>query len=1543
MEEERRDAEPDACERDGALPGTAVPPLPVVGLGGADGGVEACLRFLARTPADTGLAYVVVLRLEGHDTEALAGSLRQATPMPVTVVGQTQRLERDSVFVVPPGQGLRSVDGHLHAEPEPRTRQAVVDLFFRSLAESHGPHATAVVLSGTLGDGAIGLKRIKERGGLTVAQEPEEARSTGMPRAAVATGMVDWVLPVDEMPARIVEYQRMERRIVLLPDSAVGEAVQALPPGDDEALLRDVLTFLRTRTGRDFSGYKRATIRRRVGRRMQVNGIAALAGYLSFLRTHPGEAGALLQDLLISVTNFFRDADCFGALEAALPRLFAHKTPNDVVRVWIAACATGEEAYSIAMLLAEHLRTLEAPPRVQVFATDLDDEAIRIAREGAYPPAIEADVSEERLRRFFVKEHRGWRVRRELREMVLFAVHDVLKDSPFSRLELACCRNLLIYLDRPAQQRVLETFHFALQPEGLLFLGSSESVDDGSPMFSVLDKKHRLYLHRSTPRVALPVPSGPGTLALAMQAEAPLRVGGHPLVAEPVPPADRPPLPPPSRPASWGELHLKLLEHLSPPSVLIDPEHEIVHLSPSAGRFLQFTGGEPSRNLLRAIHPALRIELRAALYRAAQSGSIADAGPLPLEIAGETLRVAMSVRPVGDIAPGFALVVLRANAATAAATAAGGNAEGAAEHDAAARHDDDPLARHLDRELERLKAHLRDTVEQYEASTEELKASNEELQAMNEELRSATEELETSREELQSINEELTTVNHELKNKVEELGHSNSDMQNLMDATAIATVFLDRQLHITRYTPSAVALFSLIPSDIGRPLSDLSTPLRYPELGDDARRVLERLVPVEREVAEGDGSAYLVRLLPYRTVDDRIAGVVLTFVDITERKHGQEALRQSEARFGSIVNQATVGVMQLALDGRITFVNQRFVELLGCGEDALLGQPFDQRVHPEDRAGSAAAFARMSADGQPFQIELRCVRPDGALVWVHTSVSLIAGADGRPQSALAVGTDVTERQRAEAALRDSEERLRLIIENAVEYAIFSVDLDRHLSTWSAGAERLLGYAGHEVRGLPYDLIFTAADRAARAPEQEVQRALDEGRAADDRLHVRKDGSAFWASGALMPMRGADGAIVGFVKVLRDQSEARATQQQLEASRTELLAALRDREHAAAALQRADEAKDRFLAVLSHELRNPLAAISGAAGVLGSANADEALRARAAQIVARQAGAMKLLLDDLMDMSRLRLGRLELQRRRVPLDEVIATAREAAQPQVEAGRHRLAVEAPPQRVMLDVDPVRWSQVLSNLLVNAAKYTPPGGEIALRVVLDEGLVRFSVNDNGIGMAPETVDSMFDMFTRSEDAQNRPVGGLGIGLALARSIVELHGGHIHGRSEGPGRGSEFEVALPLPADTAAGDGGEPGHDEAPRLDGEVLVVDDNADAAWSLAEAVRHWGCRVEVALDGAQALAMAAASRPDAMLVDIGMPGMDGHAVARAVRAQPGGGAVTLVAVSGWGQARDREASRQAGFDAHLVKPVDLGALQRLLGRRLGRAQGDGSAG
>jgi PAS domain S-box-containing protein len=838
----------------------------VAGIGASAGGVEALQEFFAHVRPASGCAYVVILHLSPEYESNLVAILQTVTPMPVIAVTEAARVEPDHVYVVPPSQHLTMVDGAVHVSPNlaPEERRAPIDIFFRTLADSHTARSVCVILSGSGSDGSMGLKRVKERGGAVFVQNPREAEFAEMPRSAIATDLVDEVLPVAQIPARIVAYQASPGTV------AISEQPKERPEEQQQAL-REVFTLLRTRTGHDFADYKRGTVLRRIERRITVRNLPNLGAYAAFLRDHPDEVQSLLKDLLISVTNFFRDREAFQALEQdILPRIFASKQAGEQVRVWVVGCATGEEAYSIAMLCAERTFDVLDGPSVQVFATDIDEAVIAHARQGLYTLSDLADVSPERLRRFFATEDGRYRVRPELRETVLFAHHNILKDPPFSHIDLVTCRNVLIYLNQTAQERVLETLHFALNPAGYLFLGTAESVDGAGELFATLSREHHIYQHRVVGARPLPLPEGVPPLHVP-----PPRVTRLVMEAE-----ERP-----GPRISASDLHQRLLEQYAPPSIVVTPDFDVVHVSDRAGRYLQIAG-KPSRDLLRLVRPELRGELHMALSQAVRQQASVNTSPLPIRIADHTELVTIQVRPVlrdDDPAQGYLLVLFEA----------GARAPSDAE---VVVRSDERATRQLDEEVTRLRLQLRGSSEQYEYQTEELRATNEELQATNEELRSSSEELETSKEELQSINEELRTVNQELKVKVEEATLHSTNLQNLVNSAGVATIFLDRTLRIKLFTPAARALFNLIAADYGRPLSDITHRLVDTHVLADAEHVLASLQPVEREVRATTGGVYVLRVLPYRMGEDRIGGVVLTFFDITERMRAEAVLRASEQR-----------------------------------------------------------------------------------------------------------------------------------------------------------------------------------------------------------------------------------------------------------------------------------------------------------------------------------------------------------------------------------------------------------------------------------------------------------------------------------------------------------------------------------------------------------------------------------------------------------------------------------------------------------------------
>jgi len=1229
------------------------------------------------------------------------------------------------------------------------------------------------------------VARVKEQGGVTIAQNPDDAEYPDMPRHAIATGAIDFVLPAAEIAQQLLQLREVSRNIWL--PTVEGEAVLATHPDqriEAEQALREVLEVLFFRSGHDFRHYKRATVLRRIERRLQVNALHDLPAYRDFLKANHEETSALLDDMLISVTNFFRDREAFEALERdVIPEIFASFGDGPGPRIWVPACATGEEAYSLAMLLSEHVAETERPETFQVFASDIDEPAISTARTGTYPGSILADVPPARLRRFFSKEGDRFRIAKSVRERVLFALHNVLRDPPFSPIDLISCRNLLIYLDREVQARLLEVFYFALRPGGLLFLGSSESAESGSNLFDVVDKKHRIYRARVSSR---------GVRYVSMLPTRQFEPG--------VPPPQAPS--PAPRGLSAAEVHQRILEHYAPPSVIVDRDYAIVHMSDHVGRFLQHVGGEPSHHLPTLAHPELRRELRTALFQAVHSGKSVEAGRVRMQRGEGFAYVTMVARPFRDAESGSDFVLVLFDEV---------------EDTLADRGDTQPNSRdevilRLEEEVERLRQRLQTTIEQSEVSSEELKASNEELQAINEELRSATEELETSKEELQSVNEELITVNSELKSKVEETTKVNDDLQNFMASVDIATVFVDSQLRIKRFTPRAADIFNIIPGDVGRRLLDITHRLDYDKLAEDATAAFENLRQIEREVRGSDGRSYAARVHPYRTGENRIDGAVLTFFDTTSLRRAEE--------------QANVS------------------------EDQL-------------RRAAAAAF---------------------------------------------------------------------------DHAIIVTDADGLITGWNAGAEAIFGHEAQQALGRHVELIFLPEDVAAGVPRTEMEAADLRGSVTEDRWHRHRDQSRVFCSGSLTVF--FDGQHRGYVKIVRDATHRHNAEQ---AASDRLRNAIERR----AEVEASNTLKDDFIAVISHELKNPLNLISVHTEILGREpgvrQAEHA--AHAVDSIRGAVRAQTRIIDDLLDMSRIRTGKFTLAAVPVDLNAVVEEIVETAAADSSAASLAIGLAPSPRPAIVNADPSRLEQIVWNLVSNAIKFTPEGGRIAIEVTIEGRFVKLVVSDTGCGIDAYFLNRIFDLFGQAPGRSLRGRSGLGIGLHLVRQLVDRHGGRIRAASEGPGLGSTFTVWLPRYEADA------PALEPAPALSGprltglRLLVAEDSLDAAGALKVLLEMEGAQVRLAEDGNAALAALRESPADLVVSDIGMPGLNGYEFVAAMRADPALASIPAVALTGFGRQQDVAEAHAAGFDAHVGKPVVIDELvrqlQSLLARKRGAdAQGDG---
>jgi two-component system CheB/CheR fusion protein len=1355
---------PNVPQRKELIPSSL--PFPVVGIGASAGGLQAVKSFFEQMPNDNGMAFVIIFHLSPDYPSQVDRIIQEVTKMPVRQVTETIAIEMNTVYVISPAHNLMMNDGYLsvtHAHRPPGMHVAI-DLFFRDLADVHKERAFCLVLSGSGSDGAVGLSRIKEQGGVTLVQTPDDAEYDGMPRAAINTHMVDLVLPVMEMPQKLIELWHNARAITL--PNANDPEIKTTPPASKreaamaEQHLQDILSQLRAGSGHDFKHYKRATVLRRIERRLQVTAQPDLGAYYDYLQAHPEETKSLLGDMLIGVTNFFRDREAFEALERnvipdlvkALQDALPHR---DEIRVWSAGCSTGEEAYSLAILLNEQLALDANPAKLQVFASDIDDRAISFGRNGVYPEAIITDVPPSRMRQYFTLENHHYRVRKEIREKVLFAKHSLLLDPPFSQIDLIVCRNLLIYLDREVQREIMQMFHFALRPGGYLFLGSSESIDGCLDMFTPVDKRNRIFRAKSvsSPRRAPTLPRG-GYARTTI--------------------ATHPPAPAVARKVSFADIHMRALEKATPPSIIVDAHANILHMSEGAGRFLRYVAGEISRNLLTLAHPDLRLDIRTTLYQVQQSGLPVTSRKVPIEREKRKYVVDLNAQPYKDDETDseYILVIFEER-----------DVDPEQLLDVSASQTENQMLANLEHELQRTKQHLQETIEQSEVSSEELKASNEEMQAINEELRSATEELETSKEELQSINEELLTVNTELKAKVEETDKVNDYLTNLIASTEIATVFVDRNMRIRWFTPRATEIFSMLPVDTGRSLMDITHRLDYSEMAEDAATVFESLNMIEREVYSSDQRWYIARLLPYRSSEDHIDGTVLTFIDITKRRT------------------------------------------------------------------------------------------------------------------------------AEAELRISEERMRLVAESTHDFAIIILDDHGAITDWNTGAKLIFGYAKEEVLGAYYDLIFTPEERSSGAPEIELRAAREQGRGEDERWHLRKDGSRFYCSGEVIRLEGE--SLKGYVKIARDLTGHK----RLHEEQSQQLAETQTSSHL----------KDEFFAVMSHELKHPLNLIQLNAELLRRLPMTKSVSPamKAVNTICDAVSSQARIIDDLLDVARVRTGKLKLKKQAVDLGRILQDIHTVVVNDQHPCEIILQVPQPPDPpLVVDADSTRLEQIIWNLVNNALKFTPKDGRVELIAHRVEDMAQLDVIDSGIGLEQHNLNKVFDLFSQAENQHaTHQREGLGIGLSLVRQLVEAHGGSVDVRSEGIGRGCTFTIRLPLshPHQQAANQTQAAG--ESGRLIGQkVLLVDDSRDVMEVLQMLLEMEEAHVEAFSDPLLALKAAKEGNYDVIISDIGMPVMDGHALIQAIRQIAHHKYTPAIALTGYATSSDQKKTRQSGFNYHVSKPV-----------------------
>lgn len=1307
--------------------------FPIVGIGASAGGLEALEQFFNNTPEESGMAFVVVQHLSPDFRSLMDELLGRRTRIPIVRVEDGMKIRQNRIYLMPPRKEMIISGGCLFlTEKDPNQGLTLpIDHFLRSLAADAGPRSVAVILSGTGSDGSRGIRDVHDVGGLVVAQSEESARFDGMPRSARETGLVDVNLPAHEMAESILQF-------IKLPTRLVGESsrIASVP----EIGLQAIFRMLRAEYGIDFSQYKPSTVSRRIDRRLLLNQSQSAEQYVAFLTDNPPELNLLYKDLLIGVTQFFRDPDAFGRLQNdVLPALIDSIPDDREIRCWVACCATGEEAYSLAILFDEFATRRGRPVNVRIFATDAHRASLDTASLGIYSEEQISAVSPERRERYFVRKGNTYQVVSALRKVVVFAPHDVLKDAPFTRLDLITCRNMLIYLQPSAQKKVLSLFYFGLNTQGILFLGPSESVGDLSDELEAIDEHWKIYRKskdvRLRPDFRLIVPPGNPTLTQKTASLQSGRFGSDRL---------------------QQSIYERLLETHLPPSFLVNERRELVHSFAGAGKYLKMRDGRISTNLLDLIDPELKSVLLGALSRAEKQRTNVTFSNVRLAFDDDQQMVRLTVEPLHDrisSATCFLVVIEPMEPVSRKVE------ESVVNYDNMSRE-----------HVESLESDLRYTRENLQAMIEEQESSNEELQATNEELVASNEELQSTNEELHSVNEELYTVNAEYQHKIDELSRLTADMDNLLQITDVGIMFLDTSLRIRRFTPHLARLFDLLPQDIGRSITSFSNVLDVP-LVDLLIQVRDTETPFQKDVRDRSGCCYFLRILPYHINPAVVDGVVMSLIDISPLKK------------------------------------------------------------------------------------------------VETRVDYLSA----------------------------------IVESTGE-AVVGKDLNGMILSWNRGAEDLYGYPASEVIGVSGRLLYESD-----AEFNEVLELIRENKTVTkEQRRRRRDGMMIEILHTISPIRDHSGRVIGASGIAHDITERKRAER-------EIATAVRNR--------------DRFLAMLSHELRNPLGAILTASHVLDQSNhTDERLK-QTIQIVRRQAEQMRLLLDDLLDVARIAQNKIQLRREPVKIAQVVSEAIQVLTPDADLRKQSFRVSGTDSSCRVYGDPARLSQVICNLLKNSIKYSPIGKPIDIEVKTEDQEAVIRVRDSGMGIAPEMLAKVFDLFVQSKETLDRSDGGMGVGLTLVKTIVELHGGNVTACSEGLGKGSEFIVRLPI--DSAISDELPTTLSDAAHRPLRIVIVEDNADSRAMLESLLCLQGHSVNAASDGLQGVDLIQRSRPDVALVDIGLPQLDGFEVARKLRSDPANSVVYLVALTGYGMPSDREKALSVGFNSHLVKPLNIRELSKLL--------------
>jgi two-component system, chemotaxis family, CheB/CheR fusion protein len=1383
--------------------------FPIVGMGASAGGLEAFTELLSNLPNDTGMAFVLIQHLSPNQKSLLPEILSRSTNMPVVEVQNGMVVKPNHVYVIPPNAKMTIAQGVLKLAPRGQTYGFFmsVDAFLMSLAEERGSKAIGIVLSGSDGDGARGLEFIKEAGGITFAQCEDSAKVTGMPNTAVASGNVDFILTPREIAEELTKLSRHPYVKYQLPVTST-EAPDLLPSGGDA--VSTIFSLLRAATGVNFHQYKQTTLKRRILRRMILYKLEKLEDYVRYLVENPAEVMALYQDMLITVTSFFRDPESFEALKTKVfPLINQNRTPDSPIRIWVAGCSTGQEAYSIAICLLEFLSNQIINTTIQIFATDINEAVIETARIGIYKPSLVTEVSPERLQRFFVQVEGGYQISKSVRELCIFAKQNLITDPPFSQLDLITCRNVLIYLGNPVQKKLLPVFHYGLKPTGFLMLGTSETVGEFSDLFTLADRKSKIYTRKMAP-----VRLGIDLIA----SNYPLRLNS------------------PQSSASenaWNELEMQtladqiVLNNYAPVGVVINNDLEILQFRGKTSSYLQPPPGRPSFNLLKMAKEELRLELRTAIYQAKQRQTPVKKESIEMMENGHLRLVRVDVVPFKSRSgeeryflvmftemPSPTTTSSQRNSDCAERSAKGDrNIKSARGNQAAAEE-----VNILKQELATTKEYLQSIIEEQQANNQNLRAANEEILSSNEELQSTNEELETAKEEIQATNEELNTINDELQRRNLESTQVSNDLQNLLSNINIPILMLGGDLRIRRFTPAAERIFNLISTDVGRPISDINHNLDIFDLEPQILEVIGNLNLKTQEVQDSEGHWYDLRIRPYRTIDNKIDGAVVVLVDIDALKHSTQQLRAAKDYAEAIVDTVRESIVVLNLDLEVIRANRSFYEIF-----QLLPKDTEQRLIFE------------LGNGQWNIPELRSLLED-------------------------------------------------IIPSNAPFQDLEVE--------------------HTFESIGYKIMRMNARRMPRIDNMQL-----------------------------------------ILLVIEDITQ----QKQMEIERTHLLT---QEQSARAAAETANRAKDDFLSILSHELRNPLNSLLGWAQMLKRTNLPQEVINQGIEAIERSSLAQAQLIGDLLDISRISAGRLRLDAELIELVPVITAAIEVVRLSAEAKNIQIESRLDPTQRTIHGDPNRLQQVIWNLLSNAIKFTPDGGRIAIALEYTDFHAQIQVSDTGIGIKPDFLPHIFDRFRQADGSRRRSNPGLGLGLSIVRHLVELHGGTVEAESPGEGQGATLTVRLPLQTNfseiyqptprqlLAWQNKPEVPIENISSLAGlRVLVVDDEADIRQLFTIILEQYGVEVTAVASANAALStlMAHPNSYNVLLSDIGLPEQDGYDLIRQLRAldAEAGGQIPAAALTAYASEAEQAEALAAGFQMHIPKPVEPARLLFIVASLAGR--------